>query len=159
MAFDEPAVGVVVMVCVRIEPLRVTTWTLVTGVPVILVEGDFVGDWVAVAAMDEGVVVDDIYKELSSVTVVSTSTGSTVVFVPGVEEGEGEEKGVEVEYFRPAELVDDGFALLEEAPAVPEGLRFRAMYPNRPLDEPQRSDGNPGHGSLQLLVDCWLLGI
>lgn len=56
-------------------------------------------------------------------------------------------------------LTDVDFAMLEEAPAVPEGFTFRAMYPNRPLDEPQDSDGNPGHGSLHLLVDCWLLGM
>jgi hypothetical protein len=105
MAFEEPAVGVVVIVCVRIEPLRVTTWTLVIGVPAILEEAGLEEDSVGATAeeVDAGVEVEGIYKELSSVTVVSTTTGLTVVFVPGVEEGEGE--GVEVEDIRPAELV------------------------------------------------------
>jgi hypothetical protein len=63
-----------------------------------------------------------------------------------------EDEGVGVEGV--SLLTDDGIALLEEAPAVPDGLISRAMYPNKPFVEPQRSEGNPGHGSLHLLVDC-----
>jgi hypothetical protein len=63
MAFEEPAVGVVVIVCVRIEPLRVTTWTLVIGVPAILEEAGLEEDSVGATAeeVDAGV---EVYSKL-----------------------------------------------------------------------------------------------
>jgi hypothetical protein len=63
MALDVPAVGVVVIVCVRIDPLRVTTWTLVTGVPVILDEADLEDD---VGATAEGVEVGAVVYSIRS---------------------------------------------------------------------------------------------
>lgn len=100
MALDVPGVGVVVIVCVTTEPPTVTTWTLVMGVPVTV--GDFAAVWVGAAEEGVGDVLEImVYKELSSVTVVSTTTGFMVVFFTGVEEREGEEEDI-----RPAELVD-----------------------------------------------------
>jgi hypothetical protein len=46
-----------------------------------------------------------------------------------------------------------------DAAKVPDGSFMSAMYPNKPLArDPQRSDGNPGHFSLQESVGTVLAG-
>lgn len=46
------------------------------------------------------------------------------------------------------------------APNVPDGLLLRATYPKSPAEEdPQFSAGNPGHCSLQELIDVVSAGM
>lgn len=52
-----------------------------------------------------------------------------------------------------------GGVLLDEPPAVPDGLLLRAMYPKRPESElPHFSAGYPGQSSLQLPTDVVVPG-
>lgn len=52
-----------------------------------------------------------------------------------------------------------GGVLLDEPPAVPDGLLLRAMYPKRPESElPHFSSGYPGQFSLQLPTDVVVPG-
>lgn len=122
-------VGVVVTVCVMVEPEIITTIWLVIG---------------SVVALDDDVVVDEGEGVDDMVDVVEIASDDEVVW----EVGSAVVDGCSV-------LLASGF----EFDAVPDGCRLRVMYPNRPrVWFPQWSDFQAGQGSLHSLTGTWSAG-